>query len=135
MKNHWWGVQFEPDAVWEDGSPVVPPEPPTSADREDGTPGNQRMVTLDGEALARSLEFGSSDYRRSRTSHLFYSKRRPSFRWFDEKIRQLFQPDIRPQRLALTPAPGAAEGSVRLRRSAGAGRVRRVGAGGWETAG
>jgi Uri superfamily endonuclease len=26
--------------------------------------------------------FGSSDYRRSTTTHLFYSKRRPSFRWF-----------------------------------------------------
>ena len=56
MKNHWWGIQFEADDVWENGSPVVPPEPPTSADREDGTPGTQRMVTLDGEALARSLE-------------------------------------------------------------------------------
>ena len=52
--------------------------------------------------------FGSSDYRRSRTSHLFYSKRRPSFRWFDQKIRQLFQSDIQPQLLALTPAPRAA---------------------------
>jgi hypothetical protein len=25
MRNHWWGIQFEPDAVWDDGSPVVPP--------------------------------------------------------------------------------------------------------------
>ena len=31
--------------------------------------------------------FGSSDYRRSRTSHLFYAKRRPSFRWFEELIK------------------------------------------------
>jgi Uri superfamily endonuclease len=31
--------------------------------------------------------FGSSDYRRSRASHLFYSKRRPSFRWFRDQIR------------------------------------------------
>jgi hypothetical protein len=44
--------------------------------------------------------FGSSDYRRSRTSHLFYTKRRPSFRWFDQK-QETFQRDIRPQQLAL----------------------------------
>lgn len=30
--------------------------------------------------------FGSSDYHRSRASHLFYSKRRPSFRWFQQQI-------------------------------------------------
>jgi Uri superfamily endonuclease len=30
--------------------------------------------------------FGSSDYHRSRTSHLFYSKRRPSFRCFEQKV-------------------------------------------------
>ena len=47
--------------------------------------------------------FGSSDYRRSRSSHLFYTKRRPSFRWFEEKIRETFEPDIRPQRFALAP--------------------------------
>jgi hypothetical protein len=51
MKNHWWGVQFEPDDVWEDGSPVVPPEPTLAADME-----SQRMVTVDGEAPARSLD-------------------------------------------------------------------------------
>jgi Uri superfamily endonuclease len=34
--------------------------------------------------------FGSSDYHRSRASHLFYSKRRPSFRWFEQKIRERF---------------------------------------------
>ena len=30
--------------------------------------------------------FGSSDYHRSRASHLFYSKRRPSFRWFERQM-------------------------------------------------
>jgi Uri superfamily endonuclease len=35
--------------------------------------------------------FGSSDYRRSRTSHLFYSKRRRSFRWFQQRIVELFE--------------------------------------------
>jgi Uri superfamily endonuclease len=33
--------------------------------------------------------FGSSDYHRTRTTHLFYSKRRPLFRWFEEKIREV----------------------------------------------
>lgn len=35
--------------------------------------------------------FGSSDYHRSRTSHLFYSKRRPSFRWFEQQISEKFE--------------------------------------------
>jgi Uri superfamily endonuclease len=34
--------------------------------------------------------FGSSDYHRSRISHLFYSKRRPSFRWFQQQVMQTF---------------------------------------------
>jgi Uri superfamily endonuclease len=34
--------------------------------------------------------FGSSDYHRSRTSHLFYSKRRPSFGWFQQQIVDRF---------------------------------------------
>jgi Uri superfamily endonuclease len=32
--------------------------------------------------------FGSSDYHRSRSSHLFYTKRRPSFRWFLQTLRE-----------------------------------------------
>lgn len=36
-------------------------------------------------------QFGSSDYHRSRSSHLFYSKRRPSFRWFQDHIRSHFE--------------------------------------------
>jgi Uri superfamily endonuclease len=34
--------------------------------------------------------FGSSDYHRSRSSHLFYSKRQPAFRWFREQVLQRF---------------------------------------------
>ncbi|HEV2438303.1 MAG TPA: GIY-YIG nuclease family protein [Verrucomicrobiae bacterium] len=34
--------------------------------------------------------FGSSDYHRSRSSHLFYSKRRPSFRCFQEAVMTQF---------------------------------------------
>ncbi len=46
--------------------------------------------------------FGSSDYRRSRTSHLFYAKRRSSFRSFEEQIRISFEAEVRPQRVVLT---------------------------------
>ena len=47
------------------------------------------------------LRFGSSDYRRSRTSHLFYAKRRPEFRWFEEQMKIGFDAEVRPQRLLL----------------------------------
>ena len=46
--------------------------------------------------------FGSSDYRRSRTTHLFYSKQRPSFQWFEAKVRESFEPRIQPQQLILS---------------------------------
>jgi Uri superfamily endonuclease len=35
--------------------------------------------------------FGSSDYHRSRASHLFYFKRRPSFQWFRQQIIGTFE--------------------------------------------
>jgi Uri superfamily endonuclease len=35
--------------------------------------------------------FGASDYHRSRASHLFYSKRRPSFEWFRQRVREGFE--------------------------------------------
>ena len=35
--------------------------------------------------------FGSSDYHRSRSSHLFYSKRRPGFAWFRQLVEQRFE--------------------------------------------
>ena len=35
--------------------------------------------------------FGASDYHRSRRSHLFYSKRRPAFRWFQQQMRESFE--------------------------------------------
>lgn len=34
--------------------------------------------------------FGSSDYHRSRSSHLFFSRRAPSFRWFRARITERF---------------------------------------------
>jgi hypothetical protein len=50
--------------------------------------------------------FGSSDYHRTRTTHLFYSKRRPLFRWFEEKIREVFEPSIRAQQFLLPASYG-----------------------------
>ncbi len=35
--------------------------------------------------------FGSSDYHRSRSSHLFYSKRRPAFAWFRQQLEDRFE--------------------------------------------
>jgi Uri superfamily endonuclease len=35
--------------------------------------------------------FGSSDYHRSRLSHLFFSKRRPSFQWFERENALQFE--------------------------------------------
>ncbi len=37
------------------------------------------------------LRFGSSDYHRSRSSHLFYSNRRPLFRWFQQQVIERFE--------------------------------------------
>ena len=35
--------------------------------------------------------FGSSDYHRSRSSHLLYSKRRPAFSWFQQQLAERFE--------------------------------------------
>jgi len=35
--------------------------------------------------------FGSSDYHRSRSSHLYFSKRLPAFRWFEQKQMEQFE--------------------------------------------
>src|ERR1035437_1034230 len=35
--------------------------------------------------------FGSSDYHRSRASHLFYSKRRPSVWWLEQQVMEMFE--------------------------------------------
>lgn len=41
--------------------------------------------------------FGSSDYHRTRSSHLFYRKRRPSFEWFRQRLRDEFE-DVQAER-------------------------------------
>ena len=35
--------------------------------------------------------FGASDYHRTRSSHLFYSRRRPPFRWFQQQLVEQFE--------------------------------------------
>ena len=35
--------------------------------------------------------FGSSDYHRNRSSHLFYSKRHPAFAWFRQQLAEQFE--------------------------------------------
>jgi Uri superfamily endonuclease len=45
--------------------------------------------------------FGSSDYHRSRSSHLFHSKRRPSFRWFQQRIIEQFD-NVQPEQYLIT---------------------------------
>ena len=51
--------------------------------------------------------FGSSDYRRSRTSHLFYSKRQPSFPRFQQEVNQAIgdQPVLVRVRFGLAKTP------------------------------
>ncbi len=44
--------------------------------------------------------FGSSDYHRSRSSHLFYSKRLPSFTWFRQQLEERFE-DVHTERCVL----------------------------------
>ena len=47
--------------------------------------------------------FGSSDYRRSRTTHLFFSKRRPTFSWFRQQMAEQFERSIQPQAASIAP--------------------------------
>ena len=49
--------------------------------------------------------FGCSDYHRTRTPHLFHTKRRPSFEWFRQQIRERFGPDVRAERMSFGTQP------------------------------
>ena len=50
-RNHCWGIEFHPDDVWEDGTPVAPPEP-----RVNPTSGTVGRVPLDVDAFMKSVE-------------------------------------------------------------------------------
>ena len=59
------------------------------------------------------LRFGSSDYHRSRSSHLFYSKRRPSFRWFQQQVMEKLEGvEIERVMFSLGSQPAGSERSV-----------------------
>jgi Uri superfamily endonuclease len=53
--------------------------------------------------------FGSSDYRRSRASHLFYSKRRPLFRWFQEQASERFGTNMAIEQYLIGSEPPASD--------------------------
>jgi Uri superfamily endonuclease len=48
--------------------------------------------------------FGSSDYHRSRSSHLFYSKRRTAFGWFQQQLLGRFE-DVHAERYVIAELP------------------------------
>jgi len=55
-EQHYWGIEFRPDDVWEDGSPVLKPEDDGRSLPEKPQPVNGSKVTLDADALAKSAE-------------------------------------------------------------------------------
>jgi len=62
------------------------------------TIGNQKLEHHWADLLKKAPQFrvsiprfGSSDYHRSRSSHLFYTKREPAFRWFQQALREQFE--------------------------------------------
>ena len=42
--------------------------------------------------------FGASDHRRGKASHLFFSRKRPSFAAFEQRVREELEPGIRVRR-------------------------------------
>jgi Uri superfamily endonuclease len=53
--------------------------------------------------------FGASDYHRSRASHLFYSKSRPKFRWFQQQMAERFE-RLEVERFVVLPPPASVDG-------------------------
>ena len=62
--------------------------------------------------------FGSSDYHRTRASHLFYSKRCPAFEWFRQRLVEQFE-DVHAERYEIA----GVEPELRKQNS---GRVKKV---------
>jgi Uri superfamily endonuclease len=74
---------------------------------------NQKLEHHWADLLARAPafrvpipRFGSSDYHRSRASHLFYSKRLPSFRWFQQQLLDQSE-SVHAERYEISPMPRA----------------------------
>jgi Uri superfamily endonuclease len=71
------------------------------------TTANQKLEYHWAELLEKSpsfrvpiARFGSSDYHRSRSSHLYFSKRKPSFRNFEQQLTEQFE-GVRAERYVL----------------------------------
>ena len=55
-RKHFWGIQFRPDATWEDGTPVVEPEPIQAAHPDGRRSGTEGRVRLDGKMFGKWAE-------------------------------------------------------------------------------
>ena len=53
---HWWGIEFGHVAIWEDGTPIVEPQPRQELRGNGGQSGTGRMVLLNTEALRKSAD-------------------------------------------------------------------------------
>jgi hypothetical protein len=53
-QQHDWGIQFEPDAVWDDGTPIVRPRSMEKANEQES--GVRGFVALNAKAFAKSAE-------------------------------------------------------------------------------
>ena len=56
QQNHHWGIPFQAEDVWEDGTPILPPERKGQSQTEKPKTVSGGKVTLDQEALAKSAE-------------------------------------------------------------------------------
>ena len=50
-RTHWWGIEFRPDDVWEDGTPITSPK-----QMEKPASGTGRKVVLNTAALQKAAE-------------------------------------------------------------------------------
>jgi len=55
-QHHYWGIEFQADDVWEDGTAILPPESIGQARREKPKSGTGRRVTLDQAAFIRAAK-------------------------------------------------------------------------------
>src|SRR5262249_9459160 len=55
-RKHWWGIEFGPNAVWEDGQPVVEPDPTQDARPNRPEPDANGTIPLNIKGLQKSFE-------------------------------------------------------------------------------
>src|SRR5438105_7096131 len=54
-RKHEWFINFGPDAIWEDGTPIVEPETMPQAQRDDASTSEGSKVPLNLEAAKKSV--------------------------------------------------------------------------------